>query len=53
MNIEWTPEMRDRLRKDYEKAVNAKAERFEFDGIPLVTDYAKYLLEYLDTKFRT
>ena len=48
MNIEFTPALRDELRAAYDKAVEQGAEEFTFEGAPLVTDYAKYVLEYLD-----
>jgi hypothetical protein len=40
--------MRDRFRKAYESAVKANKDSFTFDGNEFVTNYAKYLLEYLD-----
>jgi hypothetical protein len=48
----FTPEKRDRLRTAYNKAVATHQDTFMFDGVELVTDYAKYLLEYLDTVFK-
>ena len=48
MQIEFTPALRDKLRAAYDKAVEQGAESFVFEGAPLVTDYAKYVLEYLD-----
>lgn len=40
---------RDRLRQEYDAAVLAGRDRFMFDGHELLVDYAKYLLEYLDS----
>jgi hypothetical protein len=40
--------MRERLRKAYAAAVEAKQEVFTFEGHEFVTWYAKYLLQYLD-----
>lgn len=40
-----------RLKKEYQQAVDNKMEMFMFDGHDLLTDYAKYLIEYLITKF--
>jgi len=48
MQIEFTPALRDKLQAAYNKAVEQGAESFIFQGTPLVTDYAKYVLEYLD-----
>ena len=50
MQIEVTPALRDELRAAYDKAVEQGAESFVFERVPLVTDYAKYVLEYLDYK---
>lgn len=41
-----------RLRAAYNRAVEAGKEQFTFEGNELLTSYAKYLLEYLDLKFR-
>jgi hypothetical protein len=51
VNIIFTPEKRDRLRKAYENAKHADLDRFNFEGQDYVVSYAKYLLEYLDGKF--
>lgn len=37
------------LRKAYNQAVKAKKEQFTYKGTELLTSYAKYLLEYLQT----
>ena len=37
-----------RLRAAYTEARTQKADEFIFDGNTFVTDYAMYLLEYLD-----
>jgi hypothetical protein len=42
--------MLKRLKYAYAKAVNKKAEAFKFDGREYVTDFAKYLIEYLESK---
>lgn len=47
-NMEFDIATRERLRKAYQAAVDAKQEVFTFEGHDLVTAYAKYLLEYLD-----
>jgi hypothetical protein len=36
-----------RLQKAYDAAVKAGADQFTFEGNEFVTNYAKYLLEYL------
>jgi hypothetical protein len=46
--ISFNAEMREKLRQAYEKAKEDKVEQFDFIGNTLVTNYAKYLLEYLD-----
>lgn len=40
-----------RLKKEYNTAVQNKIEIFTFDGEELLTDYAKYLLQWLQPKF--
>jgi len=37
------------LKKQYDKAVADKKESFIFEGKELLTAYAKYLIEYLNT----
>lgn len=49
--ITFTLENYEALRKQYEKARKQELETFEFEGHTLVTDYAKYLLEYLKKQF--
>jgi hypothetical protein len=39
-----------KLVKLYHKAVEDKAETFAFGGATVLTDYAKYLIEYLETR---
>jgi hypothetical protein len=43
----------EKLREAYNKAVEEKKEEFAFDGFPLVTQYVKYLLEYIDSQSKT
>ena len=52
MKINFTPEVRDALRKEYEAAVERGDENFEFRDFPFVTEYAKYLLEFLDDVYQ-
>lgn len=42
---------RDELRVAYNKAAAAQHESFVFEGNEWHTQYAKYMLEYLDTRF--
>lgn len=43
---ELTPEQFEELRKQYDLAVLGGKRIFVFLGAPILTDYAKYLLEY-------
>lgn len=38
-----------RLKKLYNKALESGVEYFVFDGHELLVNYAKYLIEYLET----
>jgi hypothetical protein len=49
--VNYTPEMLRRLKGAYNTAVKAKAETFVFDGNEYLVSYAKYLIEFLETKF--
>lgn len=40
----------ERLKQAYAKALRDDAAEFTFEGIQLVTSYAKYLIEYLETR---
>jgi hypothetical protein len=50
--ITWNKAMRERLRKAFNTANHSGAAQFEFDGYQYLTNYAKYLLEYLDMKLK-
>lgn len=50
--VQWSKEKMDRLQVAYDKADAAGDDEFVFEGIDLVTDYAKYLLEYLNEEFK-
>lgn len=41
----------ERLRKAQKKAEMANRASFDFEGSEYVTNFAKYLIEYLDNKF--
>jgi len=51
--IVWTPEMGRRFKADYAKAclTKTKYDTFVFDGNEFVLGYAKYLIQYLETKW--
>lgn len=38
------------LKKEYNKAVKENKKQFNYKGNILLTDYAKYLLQYMETK---
>jgi hypothetical protein len=40
-----------KLKSEYDVAVKNKIEIFTFEGEELLTDYAKYLLQWLQPKF--
>jgi len=48
----WTRKSFEELKKEYEKAVDAKDDVFLFQGQEILVSYAKYLIEYLDTQFK-
>jgi hypothetical protein len=50
-NITFTKESAKSLKKAYLKAVNEKQSNFIFMDNEFVTDYAKYVVEYLEGKF--
>jgi len=52
MIVEWTKPMVDRFQVAYDEAVEADVDQFVFEGHELVTEYAKYLLEYLNERFK-
>lgn len=50
--ITWTVPMVHRFEKAYESALRNKQKEFKFDDNEFVTNYAKYLLEYLKDEFK-
>lgn len=40
------------LKRHYNKAVKANKESFIFNGDEYLTSYAKYVIEYLESKFK-
>lgn len=49
--IKWTPEMLARFKRAYAKALKDKTGAFDFEDHNFLPDYAKYLIEYLDSVF--
>ena len=41
-----------RLKNEYKNAVNGSKDTFIFEGHELLTDYAKYLIEYFTPMFK-
>lgn len=46
--IQFTPEVIERFRQEYERAVKEERETFDFEDHDISTEYAKYLIEYFD-----
>lgn len=51
--IEFTPELFRAFKKAYQKAVNEKQGKFIWEGHEFLVTYSKYLIEYLEPRFRT
>jgi len=49
--MEFTKKTYELLKKQYNEAVAANQTSFIFEGNELLVSYAKYLIEYLSTKF--
>ena len=49
--IQFTMDKLDRLIERYDLAVENGEEQFEFEGHDFLTDYAKYLIQYLRGEF--
>lgn len=50
--INFTPDKFKQLKNEYNQAVQEGKTVFMFDGQhELLVDYAKYLIQYLETKF--
>ena len=55
VTIEITKDQFDALKSAYEDVVKSNAEQFEMPGYPgqmVLTTYAKYMIEYLEPKFK-
>ncbi len=50
MMVNFNREKLVELKKMYETSVKNNVEVFIFEGNELLTDYAKYLIQYLETK---
>jgi hypothetical protein len=48
--ITFTYETFKSLKQEYKKAVDNNQESFIFQGHELLTQYAKYIIEYLNSK---
>jgi len=48
--ITWDRALLEKLRIAYTRAVNAGHDEFTFQDHVVVVGYAKYLIEYLDTR---
>jgi hypothetical protein len=47
-SIKFTPELLRKLKEQYRKAREEHLEQFKFEGHDLLTDYAKYLIMYVE-----
>ncbi len=50
--ITWTKPMLARFRRRYAEAAAKQEDTFVFEGNQFVTNYAKYLIEYLGSQLR-
>jgi hypothetical protein len=51
--ISWTPAMLARFKEAYALTVAMEMDTFIFEGNEFVVDYAKYLIQHLDTVFKS
>lgn len=49
--MDFTFEKFAKLKRTYRKAVDENKTQFTFEGHELLVSYAKYLIEYLETRF--
>lgn len=52
MTITFTRKKLKALTRRYNEAVEKKEEQFVFEGSELLTAYAKYLIQYLESQFK-
>ena len=50
MTITFTKQKLEKLKEQYNHSVNNKLESFIFEGQEILTDYAKYMIQYLESK---
>lgn len=50
--ISFTPDKLKSLKSSYNTALKNGKDKFVFEGKELLVSYAKYLIEYLDIKFK-
>ena len=53
--IVWTRPMFESFKHAYDDAIETRTrldDTFEFDGYTFVVGYAKYLIEYLESRFK-
>jgi hypothetical protein len=50
--VVFTPEKLKRFKEAYQIAADKCVDIFVFDGNEYLTSYAKYLVEYLENKFK-
>lgn len=51
-SISFDRQTLDQLKEAYDRAVKAGHETFVFKGNVMLVSYAKYLIEYLETKLK-
>jgi hypothetical protein len=49
--VSFTPESFKKFKLKYKSAVENNQEMFVFEGNDFLTSYAKYVIEYIKTKF--
>ena len=52
MEIIFTKESKQAFKKEYKKALEEKKETFMYNNREFLTEYAKYLIEYLEMKLK-
>ena len=50
--MQWSEKDYLELKRQYESAVSEGSDQFEFQGVELLTTFAKYLIEFLDKEFK-
>ena len=52
MTINFNYEKLKQLKKQYQNSVDNNVEVFTFDGHEILTSYAKYLIQYLESNLK-